>query len=341
MTTKRLALVQDSRQGPLNLSEVHSVIYGVGGDSNGIGFDTTAAPADWSVRLPSGEYPTDGQPEGVGVWNKWTVGPNAARASDVDSGTDWHQADAGLFDHGAGTYRGLGQIARGNGPETSIGAFMRASLLATGGVAGQDAPDCTVDICKYGVSGSVLHPAPASAAGGWHPTGAATGAFNIFTTRYLRPGFTHRIDEEEGVVYYGGTFFVCTGTDAIDPGGVFTGPDDAANYGLYLNDLLEGINSFMGTPFAPFVLGIPPFVQENAASNLGYPNIEMIRSAVRQVAKDREAKGRRTIAVDLGDIERFTDGLHYTNWAQWINGRRLAKAMIASGHLLHRIDEAP
>ena len=347
--TTKLA-IQDATIRAIDVSAAHTVLYAVYGDSNASGNDQTAAPADWSPRVAASDgFPDFGDlgvnPD-VGIWDKWTIGPNASRSSDADTGTGWHDSDVGLLDHGAGVYLGTGQIARGNAIEHSFGLFMRAALLRDGIPAGQPTPTpFQLSICKYGVGGSVVNPTPASPQGGWVPGGGATGAFNVFTTRYLRPAIIQRFAEAGGggpAVFFGGSVVILGGTDAIDTGSVFTAPGDAEAVDSNLQAVIQGVNDFMGCPKAPVVLAIPPFVNEAGATvNDGYPHIAVVRERIASLAKRRTAAGYRTAAVELQQFERYTDNLHYSNFGLWTAGRECARAMLALGHRLEQVVEVP
>lgn len=353
-TPNRLA-IQDATIAAIDVSGSHSVLYAVYGDSNAAGNDSTqgtlptppgSIAIDWSTRLAAGEVPNIGglglNPN-IGIWNKWTVGPNASRNSDADTGTDWHPGDCGLFDHGAATYLGLGQVARANAIEQSFGHFIRRSLLADGVPSGQPEPSPFVlRLAKYGVPGSVVHPLSANPAAGWHPTQAGATAYTVFTTRYLRPAITDLLGKAAGEpVYFGGSVVILGGTDAIEPAGPFTAPGDAENVDSNLQATVQGIHNFLGCPRAPTVMVLPPTTQENAGSNLGYPNMGIVRSRIASLAQRRTAAGYRTIALELQQFERTSDWLHYTNLGLWMAGRECARAMQSIGHRLQRITVAP
>lgn len=333
------ANIQDARLRSIQLPGDQIVLFGLFGDSNAIGFDTSGT--DWTARAP--DLPADGIVAGMGIWNKWTVGADAARSSDADTGTDFYsQGDCGLLDHGASTYLGTGQAAQSNGPENGLGYYARMSLVADSYRAGATAPNPFLGIVKYGVAGSVVHDAPANPAAGWHPTGGATGAFNILTTRYLRPAIDQAItDYGEGNVWYGGSVAIIGGTDAIDPGGVLTDVGDAEAVAGNAQAVIQGIHDFIGIRQAPTVLVIPPKAYEGGTSNSGYPNMELVQRELRALAKRRDAAGCRTVALELADSERISDYLHYSNYGQWINGRVMARAFASMGWRLERILEVP
>lgn len=329
--------VQDSRRAPLVLTANDEVMIGLFGDSNAIGFDTSTA--SWSANasdLPTGAVGL-GVIDDCSLWNKWTIAPNATRSSDADTGNGWHTCDAGLFDHGGATYRGLGQNAQSNGPETSLAYYLRLYFARIVGA------NVKIRVVKYGVAGSVLHDAPANPAAGWHPTGGATGAYNIYTARYLRPAINHRLvtSPVTGRLYWGGTF-ICNvgGTDAIDPGGVFTDVGDAEAVAGNMEALVSSVEAFLGLQ-PNTVYSLPPNTYENGASFAGYPNIGLVRSELRAWAQRRTAANRRTTAIEVADSERITDYLHYSQYGQWQHGRLLAQAAVAQGIRLERITEVP
>lgn len=337
MPTPALYTTQDALRGPLKINGgTDAVIIGVYGDSNAIGFDTSTT--DWSpnvVDLPS--TPTLGSVN-ASLWDKWTVGPNASRSSDADTGTAFRACDVGLFDHGAGTYLGGGQNARSNGPEAGIAHFLGQYITQLAEGTGNP----TIYVVKYGVAGSVVHDAPVNPAAGWHPSGAATGCFNIYTTRYLRPAITFALAQGHTNLYWGGSFVVnLGGTDAIDPAGVFTDAGDAEQVGTNLESVVEGVHQFLGLDRPNVVYGLPPKTNENAAAAGGYPNMDLVREQGMAWAARRQAAGRRTAAVELAQFERISDYLHYSNKGQWLVGREMAWTAIRQGLRLQKLTVAP
>jgi hypothetical protein len=304
------------------------VIYGLIGDSNCSGFDS--ATADWTAKaadLPAGAATTF--PVSGGVWNKWTVGATADRSSAVDTGDDFRAFDLGVVDPGGGKL-GTGHFAQSSGCECAFAFYETTALRAAVNDVGLQA----MYVMKYGVAGSVVHDAPANPAAGWHPSGASTGAFKIFTNYYVRPALT-RIFEDPEPTYYGGTIAFLGGTDAIDPGGVLTDAGDAELVATNIQAVIQQYHEWLGVPRALTALVIPPRVASGGTSFTGYPNMPLVQDEIRRLAARRNAAGYRTATVDLGDCERISDYLHYSSFGQWQAGRLISEAM---GRIGRRFD---
>lgn len=277
------------------------------GDSTAIGWES--ANTDVRGTLPGGATTL----ADAYLWNKWD---SANQLVHADDGTDWVAIDnaLGRDQFGLGAYIG---------PEFGLAYVLREAMR-------QRMPkgvDPDVRMVKIGASGAGFHESFVSAGGCWSPRRAGTTMYALLRDYYLTPAITDLL--AEGVrVFLDALYVVGGGNDGLAPATYGYAPPNAlaASY----KTLRETLAADLGVAELPMVVA-----KTVSFYNLTYTNLDEVRYQQEVFAA---ANGIDLVPAD--DLERNTDGLHFTGQGSLEMGLRLG-GMGARRALWQEITEAP
>lgn len=276
------------------------------GDSTAIGWESSNA--DVRGTLPGGATTL----ANTSLWNKWD---SANQLVHADDGTDWVAIDNALG-------RNAGGIGAFIGPEFGIAYALRERVRKFM-PSGSD-PD--IRMVKLGASGAGFHESYVSAAGCWSPRRAGTTLYALLRDYYLTPAITDLLDAGKRV-FIDAMYVVGGGNDGAVPstGGYPPLNSLAASY----RNLRETLAVDLGLPEIPMA-----FAKTVLFYNTTYTNLDEVRYQQELYAATSNAR-----LVTADDLERNTDGLHFTGQGSLEVGLRLGSAM--SDFTWREITEAP